>query len=691
MHKARFRQQLKLGPLCLFCILCIFICIKGAATNRATRLDSLKDILSHSPSPDVAIKTLQELSDLYRQKPEEVGYLHRLLDIGNRVDSVQAVYAAAANLSRYYYDDNKSDSVVYWAKYIDSVGKSRKELSDGLFEAYSYVCLDHLWLENYELAMNEAIRLYNLACSRNHTYGQIRCGENLGHIYQAIRRDSDAVVVYQAALDKQEEIGENLTVSIRLVSYQLESLLRINKLDSAGVLLATYKNLLDRQEAVNKNTGAIYPVDRYRWIMHSFYAEYYLKRKDFEKARKSLDCAESFVGKETIGNDFAVFAYLYIQARYNKEVGNYAVAHKYIDQLLESWQTPDCLQLKADILSESGDAASAIQAYKDVISETSKINNEAFTRQINQLRTLYDLNDKEIQKKELEISQMNVNIKEHQLILSMSVSVILLLVLYILYLSFRRTRRLKNALLQEKEALIESEKNLRIAKDKAEEANQAKTTFIANISHEVRTPLNAIVGFASLMSDPFCTQEEKEEFSSIISNNTELLLNLVNDVLCLSQIEAGSLSFSLRPVELGDCCRNAMETIRHRVAEGVSLNFTPEVPSFILNTDPLRLQQLLVNLLVNAAKFTEAGEINLSFHIGQEQKNVDLIVTDTGCGIPADKVTQIFKRFEKVDEYKQGTGLGLSISQAIAGALGGTIRVDAGYTQGARFIFTHPC
>lgn len=691
MHKARFRQQLKLGPLCLFCILCIFICIKGAATNRATRLDSLKDILSHSPSPDVAIKTLQELSDLYRQKPEEVGYLHRLLDIGNRVDSVQAVYAAAANLSRYYYDDNKSDSVVYWAKYIDSVGKSRKELSDGLFEAYSYVCLDHLWLENYELAMNEAIRLYNLACSRNHTYGQIRCGENLGHIYQAIRRDSDAVVVYQAALDKQEEIGENLTVSIRLVSYQLESLLRINKLDSAGVLLATYKNLLDRQEAVNKNTGAIYPVDRYRWIMHSFYAEYYLKRKDFEKARKSLDCAESFVGKETIGNDFAVFAYLYIQTRYNKEVGNYAVAHKYIDQLLESWQTPDCLQLKADILSESGDAASAIQAYKDVISETSKINNEAFTRQINQLRTLYDLNDKEIQKKELEISQMNVNIKEHQLILSMSVSVILLLVLYILYLSFRRTRRLKNALLQEKEALIESEKNLRIAKDKAEEANQAKTTFIANISHEVRTPLNAIVGFASLMSDPSCTQEEKEEFSSIISNNTELLLNLVNDVLCLSQIEAGSLSFSLRPVELGDCCRNAMETIRHRVAEGVSLNFTPEVPSFILNTDPLRLQQLLVNLLVNAAKFTEAGEINLSFHIGQEQKNVDLIVTDTGCGIPADKVTQIFKRFEKVDEYKQGTGLGLSISQAIAGALGGTIRVDAGYTQGARFIFTHPC
>ena len=467
--------------------------------------------------------------------------------------------------------------------------------------------------------------------------------------------------------------------------------MRINKLDSAEVLLVKYKKLLDEQEKVNKNTGTVYPVDRYRWIMHSFYAEYYLKRKDFANARKSLDNAERFVGKETISNDFAVFAYLYIQARYNKEVGNYTAAHKYIDELLESWKTPDCLQLKADILSEAGDFKNAIQAYKDVISETSKINNEAFTRQINQLRTLYDLNDKEMQEKELEISRMNVDIKEHQLVLSMSVSVILLLILYILYFSFRRTRRLKDALLKEREALIESEKNLRVAKDKAEEANQAKTTFIANISHEVRTPLNAIVGFASLLSDSSCTQEEKEEFSSIISNNTELLLNLVNDVLCLSQIEAGNLNFSIRPVNLADCCRNSIDTIRHRVVEGVSLTFTPDDPSLLLNTDPLRLQQLLVNLLINAAKFTEKGEINLSFHSDQGANAVDLIVTDTGCGIPADKAALIFKHFEKIDEYKQGTGIGLSICQAIAGALGGTIRLDSGYTQGARFIFTHPC
>lgn len=479
MYKVFIRRLLKQSFLCLFCILCISICIKSTATNRTTRLDSLKTILSANPSPDVAIGTLKELSDLYRQKPEEVDYLHQLLDIGNRVDSVQAVYAAAANLARYYYDANKSDSVVYWAKYID--------------------------------------------------------------------------------------------------------------------------------------------------------------------------------------------------------------------KLLESWNTPDCLQLKADILSEEGDTKNAIQAYKEVILETSKINNEAFTRQINQLRTLYDLNDKKMHEKELEISQMNVNIKEHQLILSMSISVILLLILYILYLFFRRTRRLKDALLKEREALLESEKNLRIAKDKAEEANQAKTTFIANISHEVRTPLNAIVGFASLLSDPSCTEEEKNEFSSIISNNTELLLNLVNDVLCLSQMETGNLNFSIRSVNLVDCCLHSIETIRHRVAEGVSLTFTPEVPSLQLNTDPLRLQQLLVNLLINAAKFTEKGEINLSFRLDQERNRVDMIVTDTGCGIPADKVALIFNRFEKIDEYKQGTGLGLPISQAIAESLGGTIRVDSTYVQGARFIFTHPC
>ena len=121
MYKGRFRRQLKQSTLCLFCILCIFICIKGAATNRATRLDSLKDILSHSPSPDVAIKTLQELSDLYRQKPEEVGYLHQLLDISNRVDSVQVVYTTAAHLSRYYYDEQK---------FLRSTKTKRSERSD---------------------------------------------------------------------------------------------------------------------------------------------------------------------------------------------------------------------------------------------------------------------------------------------------------------------------------------------------------------------------------------------------------------------------------------------------------------------------------------------------------------------------------------------------------------------------------
>lgn len=128
MYKGRFRRKLKESILCIFCILCIFICIKSAAANRTTRLDSLKTILSKAPAPDLAIKTLQELSNLYRQKPEEVGYLHQLLDISNKVDSIQVVYATAAHLSRYYYDDNKSDSVVYWAKYIDSIGKQERTI-----------------------------------------------------------------------------------------------------------------------------------------------------------------------------------------------------------------------------------------------------------------------------------------------------------------------------------------------------------------------------------------------------------------------------------------------------------------------------------------------------------------------------------------------------------------------------------
>lgn len=679
----------KILAFSLACVLCAFL--NQPVCGQEERLDSLKRLAFHSSEPSVRLSALDDLSRLMRQRPEEVVYLLQLLEEGRRIDSVAVEYAAVSNLCRYYYNANQQDSIHFWAAYADSIARQRKEYPDALFDAYSYVCQDYLWNEDYELAMNEAVRLHNLARDNGQAYGQLRCSENLGLIYQTIRRDSDAVEIFQEALNRTDSLTGKLTTRIRLFSYQIESILRVGAAEKAFEALEAYRDVLDRQAKVNLQTGSVYPVDRYRWLMYCFYTDLYLRQGQLQKAKQALEVASSYEGTEAVEDDYVSYLYQSVKARYYKATGNYGLAHRAIDAVLAKDALPEDWTLKAEILIAEGRFPEAIAVYKKVLELTTRRHNEAFTRQINQLRTLYDVNDKELQDKELQISNMQVAVKQRQLRIASGVCLVLLVLLYILYILFRRTRRLKDALLREKDSLIASEQALRVAKEKAEAANQAKTDFIANISHEVRTPLNAIVGFADLLSDPSsCSDEERTEFAAIINTNTELLLNLVNDVLDLSQIESGTLPFSFQPSDLVTCCQNALESIRHRVQPGVALRFSPAFSSFTLQTDPLRLQQLLVNLLVNAAKFTSEGEINLSFETDEERQEVRISVADTGCGIPLAQQKKIFERFEKLDDYTQGIGLGLSICRMIADRLGATIAVDPLYRNGARFVLTHP-
>lgn len=350
----------------------------------------------------------------------------------------------------------------------------------------------------------------------------------------------------------------------------------------------------------------------------------------------------------------------------------------------------EAMKQQVEMLRASGREDEAYTLYKDLLIKIDHIYNEAFYKQIQQIRTLNDLNDREKQARLLQTKEEEIVMSQHLLIFSVLILLLLLLVLYILGRFYWRANRLKNELLADKESLIKSEQKLRRMKEKAVEANQKKTAFISNISHEVRTPLNAIVGFSGLLTDDTFGEEEKLGFASTINHSSELLMNLINDVLDLSRLEAGNIIFTIRPVNLDEICRNAMEAIAHKVAPDVGLTFDPGAGGYMLNTDPYRLQQLLVHLLSNAAKFTTKGEINLAFTVDAEREEVHFIVTDTGCGIPHDMQGKIFEPFEKLNEFAQGTGLGLSISQIIVRRLKGKLFVDPSYTGGARFIFIHP-
>lgn len=234
-----------------------------------------------------------------------------------------------------------------------------------------------------------------------------------------------------------------------------------------------------------------------------------------------------------------------------------------------------------------------------------------------------------------------------------------------------------------------AERELIAARIKAEESDRLKSAFLANMSHEIRTPLNALSGFSSLLTEEGLDDDTRRQCNEVILQNSELLLKLINDVIDLSSLEFGKIQFSIGRYDVVSICRNVADTVSKIKQTQAEIYFTTELESMEIETDDSRLQQVLINLLINATKFTPQGSITLELKKQSEQELL-FSVTDTGCGIPKDKQAAIFQRFEKLNENAQGSGLGLSICQLIIEHIGGRIWIDPDYTGGSRFFFTHP-
>jgi len=237
------------------------------------------------------------------------------------------------------------------------------------------------------------------------------------------------------------------------------------------------------------------------------------------------------------------------------------------------------------------------------------------------------------------------------------------------------------------EALNKTTKELIAAKIKAEQSDKLKSAFLANMSHEIRTPLNAIVGFAKLLNESE-SNEERQQYSEIIDNNAGLLLQLINDILDLSKIEAGTLEFINRPTKPIELCKCIYETQQNKTQPGVSLIFEENEEDITLITDPNRLAQVITNLITNAIKFTHEGNIRFGFY--RKEDVIEFYVKDTGIGIPHERVEHIFSRFVKLNSFAQGTGLGLAICKMIVEKIGGNIWVESIEGRGSIFHFSVP-
>lgn len=566
------------------------------------------------------------------------------------------------------------DSVICWSENILPVIKTNNRNDENYFLLQLQLANAYTLRGDISLAIDRARLMYEEAKETEYEFGIAVANQAIGDAYTIANQCDKALDSYQDALKELNHLSQQHPYRIQLLLKISNALQRKGQLEKAQKILHDIEQTLQKQPDYATCFFANIEKANYA-ISHVHLSKAYLK-----EAAAYLYNMDSIYRIHP--EKFYCFHLKYTTAAYYRAMGNWNrmywnKALQLYEELRQEytvnkqsayyrWITQETIYL----YKIQGKSMAACLLYQELYSTVDTLTAEGYVRQINILRAKYQIDQMEIASRE----------EHNKFITGILTGSILLVFIFIIITIMLRKQRQEIAL---------STQKLEHLRTNAENATSAKSIFLSNMSHEIRTPLNALSGFSSLLTEENLDNETRRQCNEVILQNSELLLKLINEVIDLSSLEFGKIKFCINKYNVVNICRNVIDTVSKIKQTQAAICFITELESMDIETDDARLQQVLINLLINATKFTSQGSIILELRKQSEQELL-FSVTDTGCGIPKEKQAAIFRRFEKLNENAQGSGLGLSICQLIIEHIGGKIWIDSDYTGGSRFFFTHP-
>lgn len=529
--------------------------------------------------------------------------------------------------------------------------------------------------KQFNLALLELKAMQEEAIKENYMPGLISCYKSMRNVY-SLKNNVQLAYEYQkkvVELIEQYDIEDfNLSLIYATLAHDI---INLDKTEEARPIL-------------EKAYAAVKRPSQELLVMKND-AFYWWRKGNARQVEQLIRKAEA-LNLPDMGNDLCDIKtyYYWLTGEYSKIVELYESSYdkSRVDQLR-------FLKVKAEALQMvPGREKEANEQYSLYIQLRDSLERRDAQVSLEEFATIMDVSRLNKENSELELAMSRH--KLHTTYVSLiGLGIFILVMCVFTFKLWRLNRRLRHSefdLRRKNMALTEADKIIVKEKERAENASRMKSAFIQNMSHEIRTPLNSIVGFSQVLVEELRGQEDMKTYASVITENSNNLLKLVGDVLELSTLDTMDKEIKKVPVSINDLCSLALKRVKDDLKPEVELLFDSWKNEYPVCSDSKLIATVLDNLLLNAIKFTTRGKITLDCHLSMDAQHIEIVVTDTGIGIPEDKQEWVFERFTKVDEFTQGTGLGLAISRLAAQLLGGQIMIDSDYKEGCRMVFTLP-